>query len=103
MTERKFDLIAEAKIKWTGRVPPPGPKYSTVADFPDEQKDYGAWSMVLHKRVAFGDSMWVAAIRWLAPDAPSGLIRPGATFVLREGSKPVAEGVVTSMATGLGT
>jgi hypothetical protein len=84
-----------ARVHWLspadgGRAQPPtGAQYVTVARFDDPAGDWStdAWSVVL----SFRGSSEEALVSFLAPEAPSGLLRPGVVFELFEGHRKVAD------------
>jgi hypothetical protein len=95
--------MRRAKIRWLkasegGRVaPPPGPKYSTVARFPEDATNWPevAWSLVLEwSTPPEADGTVVVNVTFLSPKAPQTLLHPGATFELYEGRRRVATGEV---------
>jgi hypothetical protein len=84
-----------ARVRWLspnegGRAEPPtGERYITVARFEDPAGDWStdAWSIVL----SFEGSREEPRVSFLAPEAPSHLLRSGVVFELYEGHKKVAE------------
>jgi hypothetical protein len=77
--------------------PPTGRRYSTVARFEKEAKNWPkqAWSIVAEFVDGSDDSSGVLAeLRFLAPSAPSHLLKPGNRFDLFEGHRLVAHGEV---------
>ena len=92
----------EAKLQWRkpedgGRQSPPaGPKYSTIARFENQGKDWSreAWSLVV-EFIEFPDALLShrVRIRFLA-DGPKELLQPGAVFELMEGRQSMARGVI---------
>ncbi len=95
--------MRKAKIHWLkasegGRTAPPaGPKYSTVARFPEHAANWPevAWSLVLEwSNPQEVETDMVVNVAFLSPDAPQILLQPGATFELYEGKRCVAIGEV---------
>ena len=97
---------ASARIRWLqpaegGRAAPPKTcQYSTVAKFEEQTgEDWhkNAWSLVLHLN-GTPDESWtqMAVVHFLADDAtaPTDWLYPGSRFLLFEGLKAVAEGIV---------
>ncbi len=81
-------------------VPPPGPRYSTVAKFDTQtEKEWlkNAWSLVLNLEgtpdATLTQTAWV---RFLADEttAPVEWLQPHRAFALFEGRKKVADGMV---------
>jgi len=96
-------MNAKARICWLtpeagGReTPPSGPLYSTVAKFNCEKGDWknGAWSLVVELCGPTDFSRCtVAEVRFLSPQGPSELLRPGIQFELLEGRRTVATGTI---------
>ncbi len=93
----------EAKLEWIrpeegGRsMPPPGPKYSTVARFECQKEHWlkEAWSLVVEfieqPDCSFSHRVKVS---FLSEEAPAGLLAKGSIFELMEGSHAVARGTV---------
>ena len=90
---------ATAQVTWVpphsgGRSVAPGPgRYVTVGRFDDPRADWSdaAWSVVLELHGppdAAGVS--IADARFLVPEAPHDLMRPGTHFELYEGDRRVA-------------
>lgn len=78
-----------------GRRTPAGPRYATVARFPDADNE--CWSIVATIRdVPDAEGRVSAEIELLMPEAPSNLLHPGASFVLLEGAREVATGEVVT-------
>jgi hypothetical protein len=102
-------MSALAKIQWLkpdqgGRtVPPPGPRYSTIARFGGqtaEEWSVNAWSLVLDLE-GVPDEMWsqTARVRFLnEEEAPASWLQPAGTFALFEGIRKVAEGTILASA-----
>jgi hypothetical protein len=93
---------AQTLISWTppdegGRsAPPAGPVYTTVCRFEEDENWPGqAWSLVIHFRRPLRDQRHLhAEVEFLAPEAPSHLLRRGNRFELFEGRRKVAKGVI---------
>jgi hypothetical protein len=93
----------QAKVCWLkeqdgGRkAPPPGPRYSTVARFGEEEDKWPqeAWSLVLEFSGPPDESLcMIADVSLLNPDGPTRLLHPGSIFELFEGRRLVARGEV---------
>jgi hypothetical protein len=72
---------------------PSGPQYSTVARFPEATSPWQeeAWSVVAcFEGPADSERKQRAQVRFLAEDAPHGLLHDGARFDLYEGRSRVA-------------
>ena len=89
-----------ARVTWVpagsgGRSAAPGAgRYIAVARFDDPRADWSnaAWSVVLELHgPADADAVSVADARFLVPEAPHDLMRPGNHFELFEGNRRVAE------------
>ena len=76
--------------------PPPGPVYSTVARFEDDERwPHEAWSLVVEfKRTMQQGRYILAKVRFLSPDGPAHLLREGGRFELLEGRTRVGKGVI---------
>jgi len=77
--------------------PPSGPQYSTVARFEKTAENWPeeAWSIVADSITETDDAFCVIAqLRFLSPNAPSHLLKPGNKFDLFEGHRMVARGEV---------
>ena len=90
----------KAKICWVladkgGRKKPPtGPRYSTVARFPEQGGDWSkqAWSIVANFTAPPDeDGCVMAEVGFLSDTAPQHLLKSGATFELMEGPRVVAK------------
>jgi hypothetical protein len=90
----------QARVTWVpaalgGRsAPPAAGRYSTVSRFDDPRADWShvAWSVVLELHgPADGAGVSRADVRFLVPEAPHELLRPGARFDLYEGARRVAQ------------
>lgn len=86
----------KARICWIpasagGRKQPPaGPRYSTVARF-DEEDEQNEWSVIVEFEQRPDDRGCVEGqIKFLIPEAPFYLLRPGKQFHLTEGARVVA-------------
>src|SRR5262245_6647454 len=96
-------MKVKARICWLtpdagGRtIPPSGPLYSTVAKFDCAKGDWkeDAWSLVVELcEPADPSRCTVAEVRFLSPQGPAELLRPGIQFELLEGSRTVATGTI---------
>ena len=97
-------MSVSAHIRWLtpeegGRTHPPvGPQYSTTARFEaqtEEQWLADAWSLILELQQPPDESgRQVVRARFLAKNGPSMWLQPSKTFVLYEGKRKVAEGIV---------
>ena len=96
-------MTVRARICWLkpeegGRMSPPlGPSYSTVARFRDAKIDWPAeaWSLVLDLPDPVDASLCtIANVRFLSPEGPVALLRPGGVFELFEGRQRVAIGTI---------
>jgi hypothetical protein len=90
-----------ANITWIpaaqgGRIPPTGPRFSTVARFAGVEEVPGeAWSLVLEwTPVPAGELAMKAEVYFLAEEGPQDRLVPGARFELYEGRKVMAKGEV---------
>src|SRR4051794_10506649 len=76
---------------------PAGPRYIAPArfDVPKDQSECGAWSLIvdLQSRPP-GSADWIAAVRFLVPEAPHEWLKEGVQFHLYEGKKCVAHGAI---------
>ena len=95
--------MRKARVRWLkeidgGRaIPPLGPKYSTVARFPEDVANWSdvAWSLILEWSTPPNtDREIIVDVRFLSPDAPEALLHPGAVFELYEGKRCVARAEV---------
>ena len=93
----------EAKLEWIrpeegGRpIPPPGPKYSTVARFESQKELWNkeAWSLVIEFTEQPDSSLsHRVRVKFLADEAPTELLATGSVFELMEGAHAVARGKV---------
>ena len=96
-------MKVRARICWLtpeagGRkTPPSGPLYSTIAKFDCTQEDWqdSAWSIVVELCGPTDLSRCsIAEVRFLSPQGPSELLRPGIQFELLEGRRKVATGTI---------
>ena len=96
-------MNVKARIRWQspsegGRnLPPCGPKYSTVARFPEDEANWPdkVWSLVLEwQTTQTPEWEMVADVHFLVSEAPQELLHEGAVFKLYEGHKCVAVGEV---------
>lgn len=96
-------MKVRARICWLtpeagGRkAPPSGPLYSTIAKFNCPNGDWkdGAWSIVVELcGPADVSRCTVAEVRFLSPQGPSELLRPGIQFELLEGQRTVATATI---------
>ena len=96
MTPTQRAIIAWIPTEQGGRrQPPPGPQYSTVVRFEeDAQFALGAWSLVVKFTKSIGEHHTLADVAFLFDDGPMQLLHPGSRFVLMEGARWVAKGVV---------
>lgn len=80
-------------------MPPPGPKYSTVARFEVQKEQWlkDAWSLVITfvEQPDTSSSHRVEAT-FLAENAPDHFLSKGGVFELMEGARAVARGTVVS-------
>ena len=92
----------EARIHWIPKIdggrdaPPSGPRYATVARFP-EQGDLWrkeAWSLVVEFTEAPDSQLTHRATISYLNAGPAKFLAPGKTFELLEGDKVVARGQV---------
>jgi hypothetical protein len=61
----------------------------------DGNWQHGAWSLVVEWIRTFRQGQQtLAEVSFLAPDAPSHLLKPGSRFELLEGSRRVAKGII---------
>jgi hypothetical protein len=99
----KETVMKKASVRWLketegGRaIPPPRPKYSTVARFPEEGAELPdiAWSLVLEWSTSPDiNGTMIVDVRFLSPDAPAALLHAGAVFELYEGRRCVARGEI---------
>jgi hypothetical protein len=81
-----------------GRQLPPsgtGP-YTTIVRLLDANEAWPApvaWSLVIERERVVGDEFhWIAAVQFLAAEAPHEAMRPGGRFELYEGDRCVAVG-----------
>jgi hypothetical protein len=90
----------QARVTWVpaalgGRSTPPGAgRYVTVSRFNDPRADWSdaAWSVVLELHgPADGGGTSRADVKFLVPEAPHDLLRPGTRFDLYEGARRVAQ------------
>ena len=92
--------IVQAKISWTspesgGRINilPVGMRYCPIIVFESEQSDSTLWSAELYNTAIDGRTS-IADVSYLADDAPYHLLQSGEIFLLYEGQRVVAKGVV---------
>ena len=80
---------------------PAGPTYTTVARFEeDENWPQDAWTLVVKLLRPLGDGRYsLAEIAFLADQGPAALLHRGSRFVLLEGPRRVAKGVVLAPST----
>lgn len=99
---RQRALISWIPAEQGGRESPPsGPRYVTVVRFEeDENWQQEGWSLVVEflKPVDRG-RYTLADVTFLAPAAPTHFLHAGSRFMLMEGKKPVAKGVVLPSST----
>jgi hypothetical protein len=97
MTEKTARIVWKSQSEGGRQTPPSGPQYVTVARFDTDHGDVDSWSLVVDQLSRSSDAMeWIATVRFLVPEAPSELLRDGATFGLMEGKKRVAIGTIGS-------
>ena len=93
--------IANANIRWLEeaeggrRSPPPGPQYAATALF-DSAPELSIVIWFGEGTASTTDSR-PAEIGFLAPELLADALAPGQRFLVREGSRTVAEGVVTAV------
>ena len=97
-----MDKPATAMLSWVPhekggrRAFPPGPTYSSVVRF-DEDNGWptNAWSLVVEYIRSYAAGQYVyARVKFLVPEAPHELLREGSRFQLYEGRKLVATGLI---------
>ena len=93
------------KIKWTtkedgGRKLPMAVniKYCPIITFPDAAYSIENWSAEIFVQSQINQYESNAKLSYLSEDAPFELLRVGAEFELREGSRLVATGIIISEA-----
>ena len=92
--------VVKARINWTptesgGRlnILPVGMRYCPIIVFESEQSGDTLWSIELYNTAIEGRTS-VADISYLIDDAPQHLMKSGGEFLLYEGQRVVAKGVV---------
>lgn len=79
------------------QIPPPGPKYSTVARFEHQKEQWlkEAWSLVIEFIEQPDQSLsHRVKVSFLADEAPAEMLAKGSVFELMEGPHAVAKGTV---------
>ena len=92
--------IVQARINWTppehgGRknILPIGMRYCPIIVFESEQSGSTLWSAELYNTAIEGRTS-VADVSYLVDEAPYHLLKSGGEFLLYEGQRVVAQGVV---------
>lgn len=93
---------ARALVSWVPtakggrRTPFVGDSYTTVARFADDPAwPNVAWTLVVKRLRTFsGGRFWFAELQFLADEAPTELLKPGARFDLFEGRRLTATGLI---------
>lgn len=97
----------KADIRWVSfedggrRALPVGegePPYAAVIRFKDDKGPWPpqiAWTLVVRKHADLGENLWSADVLFRSQNAPHDALISGREFELFEGSKRVADGVIT--------
>ena len=92
--------IVQARINWTppenggrGNILPIGMRYCPIIVFKSEQSGSSLWSAELYNTAIEGRTSF-ADVTYLVDDAPYHLLQSGSEFLLYEGQRVVAQGVV---------
>ena len=90
----------QARINWTppergGRknILPIGMRYCPIIVFESEQSDNSLWSAELYNTAIDGRTS-LADVSYLVDEAPYHLLKSGGVFLLYEGQRVVAQGVI---------